>query len=71
MVLLPILMSIEQPLTASREKVYKLVMSLISKEVVDPVKKTAAEDRHIGIMHLRDRFKSASETARNWRGHVQ
>ena len=64
-------MLIKQTLIVSREKLYKLVMLLISKEVVDPVKKTAAEDRHIGIMHLRDRFKSASETARNWRGHVQ
>ena len=38
MVLLPILMSIEQPLIVSKEKLYKLVMLLISKELVDPVK---------------------------------
>ena len=36
-----------------------------------PRKTTAAKDRHLRTMHLRDRFKSASETARNWRGHVQ
>ena len=36
-----------------------------------PSKKIAAEDRHIRTMHLRDRFKSESETVRNWRGHVQ
>ena len=29
---------------------------------------TAAEDRRIRTMHLRDRFKSVSSTAREWNG---
>ena len=36
-----------------------------------PKKTTDAEDRHIRTVHLRNRFRSASETARNWQGHVQ
>ena len=51
------------------------VKTMQTGDVVDlrrsgrPRKTSAAEDRHIRTMHLRDRFKSASETARDWRGH--
>ena len=31
-----------------------------------PRKTSAAEDRHLRTLHLRNRFRSASETARNW-----
>lgn len=34
-----------------------------------PRKTTAAEDREIRTTHLRDRFKSAKETSRNWIGN--
>ena len=53
------------------------VKTMQTGDVVDlrrsgrPRKTSAAEDRHIRTMHLRDRFKSASETARYWRGHEQ
>ena len=36
-----------------------------------PRKTTAAEDRRIKTMRIRDRFKSVSEMARNLRGHAQ
>ena len=36
-----------------------------------PRKTTAAEDRQIRTQHLRNRFKSASETARTWIGNNQ
>ena len=52
------------------------VKTMQTGDVVDlrsgrPRKTCAAEDRNIRTMHLRGRFKSASETARNWRGHEQ
>ena len=34
-----------------------------------PRKTSAAEDRHLRTLHLRNRFRSASETARNWAGN--
>ena len=36
-----------------------------------PKKTTMAEDRHLRALHLRNIFKSASETARNWQGNAQ
>ena len=32
-------------------------------------KTSAAEDRHMRTLHMRNRFRSASETARNWAGN--
>ena len=36
-----------------------------------PKKTTNAEDRHLRALHLRNRFQSASETARHWQGNAQ
>ena len=34
-----------------------------------PKKTTAGEDRHLRTLHLKNRFRSACETARNWTGN--
>ena len=36
-----------------------------------PRKTSDAEDRHIRTAHLRNRFKTSSETSRDWRGNNQ
>ena len=36
-----------------------------------PRKTSTAEDRHIRTLHLRNRQKTASDTARNWVGNNQ
>ena len=59
-----------------RSTIFRLKRKLnLTGDVVDlqktgrPNKTTAGEDRHLRTLHLRNRFRSASETARNWTGN--